>query len=95
VWDGLKTGVRERGAGVSGGIGSGNRHETPGGSGAAVGFQAAQGLTGCGGVRGLLTAGTGNGYGAVSDVQKAGEAAYAAGTRALVTFGRSVQPSVC
>ena len=46
VWDGLKVGVRVRGADVSGGIGARNRHETPGGSGATVGCSPASGRDG-------------------------------------------------
>ena len=58
-------------------------------------FSPPAGGSGCAGVRGLVTAGTAKGSGAVSGVQQAGEAAYAAGTKALATFGKSVQPSVC
>ena len=53
------------------------------------------GLTGSAGVNHPVTAGTAKGSGAVSGIQQAGEAAYAAGTKALATFGRSVQPSMC
>jgi hypothetical protein len=46
VVDGLKVGVRVQGADVSGGFGARNRHETPAGSGAPVGFQPASGPEG-------------------------------------------------
>src|ERR1017187_8724084 len=62
VWDGLKVGVRVRGADVSGEIGARNRHETPGRSGATIGFEPAigrdglrrRGKSGYGGARGLV-----------------------------------------
>ena len=52
-------------------------------------------LTGCQGMRDPLAARAAKGSGAVWGRQKAGAAAYPAGTRALVTFGVSAQPSTC
>ena len=47
------------------------------------------------GVRSLVTAGSGKDSGAVSGVGMAAGAAQPAGTKALATVGRSVQPSMC
>ena len=93
--DGLKVGVRGRGAAVSGGADAEIGIKRPAVRARGSVFRLRTGATGHAGMRSPVTAGTAKGSGAVSGVGKVAQAAYAAGTRALATFGKSVQPSVC
>ena len=93
--DGLTAGLRGRGEDGRGGAEAEIGFKHPAVRVRGPVFRLPTGATGRAGMRGLVTAGTAKGSGAVSGVQQAGQAAYAAGTKTLATIGKSVQPSVC